>query len=233
MYCINCGVELADSEKKCPLCNTHVFHPQLSRSEDEQLYPSDLSPVQQVRPWGLLLIISMCFLLPISITLLCDLQISGAVTWSGYVVGGLLVAYVMLVLPYWFHRRRRNPVIFVPCSFLAIGLYLLYIDLATGGNWFLTFALPVTGASGLIVTAIVALTRYIRRGRLYIYGGAAIVTAACMPIMELLLNYTFHRPRFLGWSLYPLIALMLIGITMLIIAVCRPLRQSLEKRFFL
>lgn len=233
MYCINCGVELANSEKKCPLCNTHVFHPQLPRPEDEGLYPPDLFPVQQVRPWGLLLIISMCFLLPISITLLCNLQINGTVTWSGYVVGGLLVTYVIFVLPHWFHRRSRNPVIFVPCSFAAIALYLLYIDLATNGAWFLSFALPVTGASCLIVTALVALTRYIHRGRLYIFGGAAMVTGAFMPIMELLLNHTFHRPRFIGWSLYPLIALMLIGITMLIIAICRPLRQSLEKRFFL
>ena len=28
MYCIKCGVELADSEKSCPLCQTPVFHPQ-------------------------------------------------------------------------------------------------------------------------------------------------------------------------------------------------------------
>ena len=26
MYCIKCGVELADSEKVCPLCGTRVFH---------------------------------------------------------------------------------------------------------------------------------------------------------------------------------------------------------------
>ena len=31
MYCIKCGVELADSEKKCPLCGTVVFNPELSR----------------------------------------------------------------------------------------------------------------------------------------------------------------------------------------------------------
>lgn len=233
MYCIKCGVELADSEKQCPLCSTAVFHPELTRPEGENLYPPNLFPAQQVRPWGLLLIISMCFLLPILITLLCNLQINGRVTWAGFVIGGLLVAYVILILPHWFHRHSRNPVIFVPCAFAAIGLYLLYINLATGGDWFLSFALPVTGGSGLIITAVAALTRYIQRGRLYIFGGAALITGAFMPVMELLLNCTFHRPRFIGWSLYPLIALALIGITMLIIAICRPLRESLEKRFFL
>ena len=29
MYCIKCGVELADSERVCPLCGTRVFHPDL------------------------------------------------------------------------------------------------------------------------------------------------------------------------------------------------------------
>lgn len=39
MYCIKCGVELADSEKVCPLCGTRVFHPDLPRSESEAPFP--------------------------------------------------------------------------------------------------------------------------------------------------------------------------------------------------
>lgn len=230
MYCIQCGVELADSETLCPLCGTRVFHPDVSRPDAEKPYPVD-PPIQQVRPWGALLIISMFFLLPMLITPICDLQLSGGITWSGYVIGGLVVGYTMLVLPCWF--RRPNPVIFVPCTFVVIGLYLLYIDLAAGGQWFLSFALPVTAGAGLIVTAVVALTRYIRRGRLYIFGGAAIATGIFMPVMELLLNLTFDRPMAFIWSLYPLIALLLLGATLLTIAICRPLRDSLSKRFFL
>ena len=26
-YCVNCGVELADSERRCPLCHTEVHNP--------------------------------------------------------------------------------------------------------------------------------------------------------------------------------------------------------------
>ena len=39
MYCIKCGVKLADSEKKCPLCNTVVYHPDLQQNEVKPLYP--------------------------------------------------------------------------------------------------------------------------------------------------------------------------------------------------
>lgn len=230
MYCIQCGAELADSQKQCPLCGTRVFHPELSQPHGEKPYPPNLYPPQQVRPWGALLIVTMCFLLPIFITLGCNLQINGRITWSGIVTGGLMMIYVMFILPLWF--KKPNPVIFVPCSFLALGTYLLYIDLVTGGQWFLSFALPITAGAGLIVTAIVTLLRYIRRGRLYIFGGAAIVTGIFMPVMELLLNHTFARPRFIFWSLYPLVVLVLLGITLITIAICRPLRDSLEKRFF-
>ena len=32
MYCVKCGVELADSQRVCPLCGTRVFHPDIPRT---------------------------------------------------------------------------------------------------------------------------------------------------------------------------------------------------------
>ena len=141
------------------------------------------------------------------------------------------MGYVAVVLPCWF--RRPNPVIFVPCGFVAAGLYVLYIDLMTGGGWFLGFAFPVVGFLGLLVTAVVTLCRYIRRGRLYIYGGAMIALGAFMPLMELLMVAAFRLPRFAGWSLYPLVALALLGGALIFLAICRPARESMERKMFL
>lgn len=231
MYCIKCGVKLADTEKQCPLCGTVVFHPDIQRPEGERLYPASRYPSNKVSPWGVLAVVTTLFLLPLLITLLCDLQINGKVTWSGFVMGALMVAYVMLVLPYWF--KKPNPVIFVPCSFAAIGLYVLYIDLATNGGWFLSFAFPVVGGVGLIVTAVVALLRYLRRGRLYIFGGAMIALGAFMLLMEFLMMITFDLPKFVAWSLYPLIALVLLGGMLIFLAISRPARENMERKFFI
>ena len=99
----------------------------------------------------------MLFLLPAVVSVLCDWRLDGGIVWSGYVVGGLLLLYVTAVLPLWF--KRPNPVIFVPVDFIMLGLYLFYINFAVHGHWFLTFALPVTGAAMLLVTAMVALLR--------------------------------------------------------------------------
>lgn len=230
MYCVNCGVKLADTETVCPLCGVTAYHPDILREKAEPLYPQQRYP-EQVSTLGALIIVTAAFLLPILITLLCDLQISGNVTWSGYVVGALLTAYVVLVLPSWF--RRPNPVIFVPCGFAAVGLYVLYIDLATAGGWFLSFAFPVVGFIGLVTTAVVALFRYVRRGKLYIIGGAAVALGLFMPLMEFLLCITFEHLRFAAWSFYPLTALVLLGGTLIFLAISRPARESMERKFFI
>ena len=232
MYCIKCGVELADSEKSCPLCQTPVFHPLLTQPDGKALYPTSQNPSRKIRPWGWHIVVTaVLFLLPSIVTVLIDLQVRGAITWSGYVVGALQMLYVIAVLPTWFHRP--NPVIFVPCAFLSVGVYLLYINLVTDGRWFLSFAFPVLGGLGLIITTVVTLCRYIHRGRLYIFGGGSITLGLFMPVMELLLNYTFHRTRFVAWSFYPLSALVILGIILLVVALCRPVRESFSTRFFL
>ena len=230
MYCIKCGVKLSDNQKNCPLCGTVVFHPEVMPSGDP-LYPAEQHPAPQVRSQAALVVITTLFLLPLIITALCDYQLNGQITWSGYVIGALFISYVCLVLPFWF--RRPNPVIFVPCGFAAVGVFLLYISIATSGGWFLSFAFPVTGAIGLIVTAVVALLKYVGKGELYIFGGAFILLGAFMPVMELLLNMTFDFTRGLVWSVYPLTALVLLGGMLIFLAICRPARETMERKFFL
>lgn len=232
MYCVKCGVELADSENKCPLCGTPVYHPELARPAADKPYPPDRRSVEEeVNRSGVLFIITVLFSLPLTITLLCDWRINSALTWSGYVAGAILLCYIIVVLPMWF--KNPNPVIFVPVDFAAIAAYLLYIDFAVDGHWFLSFALPVTGGCALIVTAVVTLCRYVRRGYLYIFGGAMLLTGGFMMLVEFLLNSTFHVHEVFFWSFYPLAVFTILGAMLIVIAICRPLRESLHKKFFL
>ena len=232
MYCIKCGVELADSEKRCPLCGTPVFHPDLPRNLTEPPYPADLRIRREdVNRSGILFVLTVVALLPAILSLLCDWRINGTIVWSGYAAGAIGLLYVMIVLPLWF--RHPNPVIFVPVDFAAIGLYLLYLNFATGGHWFLSFAFPVTGAIGLLVTAVVVLTRYLHGGWLYIYGGAFILAGGLAVLVEFLINLTFQLHETFFWSFYPLAAGVILGLMLIVIAICKPLRESLQRKFFL
>ena len=231
MYCISCGVKLADSEKACPLCGLEVYHPKLQRMVTEGLYPAHQYPPKEVSPWGIRVLVLTVFLLPLLVVLLCDLPAHGQITWSGYVIGALILLYTAIVLPFWF--KAPNPVIFVPIDFALVGVYLLYINYAVGGRWFLSFAFPITGFFALVVTAVVTLTRYVRRGRLYIYGGAAVAVGLFIPVMELLMYLTFDRVNFTYWSFYPMGAMVLFGGFLIFLAICRPAREMMERKFFI
>lgn len=230
MYCVKCGVKLADIEKNCPLCGTSVYHPELTQGEGEKTYPKGRYPRAEAHPLGLPIFFTVVFLIPFLITLVCDLQLNQAVTWSGYVIGALLLTYIILVLPTWF--RSANPVIFVPCSFVAAGLYLLYINCATGGDWFLTFAFPITGCIGAIVTTVTVLLQYLKKGRFYIIGGALVALGAFALLVEFLLSCTFEAYQFVGWSFYTLVGMVLIGGYLIVLGFCRPARELMERKFF-
>lgn len=230
MYCIRCGVKLADSEKKCPLCGTDPLNPNMEKSDARPLYPKDRCPNIRPKTGAVNGTVLTLFLLPMLITFLVDWQTDRQLSWFGYVAGALLVAYVAFALPLWF--RKPEPVVFVPCTFLAAGLYLLYIDLVTGGDWFLSFAFPVTGAIGLIVCTVVTLLRYVRGGRLYIFGGATVALGGMMLLMEFLLDLTFGK-AFVGWSVYPLAVLVLLGGLLIYLAIDRSAREVMERKLFI
>ncbi|MBE6981526.1 MAG: hypothetical protein E7437_04290 [Ruminococcaceae bacterium] len=230
MYCVNCGVKLADTESRCPLCGVRAYHPDLSRTPADPLYPQDAGP-HEVDSHGLRIAVSAAFLLAALVCFLCDLQLSGGISWSGYAMGGILIAYSVFVLPGWF--KAPNPVILIPCVFLLIHGYLLYISLITDGAWYLSFAFPVAGFVGVLATAVAGLLRYISKGAVYVIAGAVIALGAFMPLMGFLLNLTFFTPSFAFWSLYPGVSLVLAGLTLIFLALCRPARQAVKRNFFI
>ncbi|WP_426348633.1 DUF6320 domain-containing protein [Alloiococcus sp. CFN-8] len=231
MYCVKCGVELANNEKPCPLCGTPVYHPEIKTEKSNTPYPPHEETVERVSPSGMLFIITVIFILPLIITLLADLSINSNITWSGYVAGAIILTYIIAILPYWF--PKPNPVVFVSADFIAIGLFLLYINYNAGGDWFLSFALPVIAGTMLITISVIALIRYVRKGYFFIIGGAFILTGGFMLLIEFLLNITFNIRDRLIWSYYPLIVLTLLGLALIIIGCSKTLRDSLYKKFFI
>ena len=178
--------------------------PDLPRSESEAPFPADNRVLpEDVNRSGVLFILTALTLLPAVLCIVCDWRINGSIVWSGYAAGGVALLYITVVLPLWF--RHPNPVIFVPVDFAAIALFLLYINFAVGGHWFLSFAFPVTGAIALLVTAVVTFMRYVPGGALYIFGGALILTGGLNVLIESPASHiTFGIEGMFVWSIYPL-----------------------------
>ena len=234
MYCARCGVELPKGAERCPLCALRVYHPDLQESPEAPPYPRRGEAEESVSHGGMLFIVSFLFAIPLLVCLQIDLRMNGEVGWSGYVAFSLLAAYLIICLPLWF--RRPNPVIFFPIAAAAALGLSLYVCLKTGGRWFLPFAFPVGGALLLIVEAMIVLLRYAvgeqRHRALYVIGGAFAAAGGLCVLIEFLLRVSFSIPM-RWWSLYPLTALTLLGVMLIVIGACRPLRESLHKKFFI
>lgn len=231
MYCIRCGVELSAGEKKCPLCDTVVYHPDITFPDVPGTYPVFKKEGEKIKPIGALFILSMMFAFAYLLLLFIDLRGNKVITWSGYASNAILLLYVWIVLPFW--SKKPNPVIFIPLDFMAVGIYLAYINYSIGGHWFLKFALPVVMALNIILTTVIVLLRYLHKGYLFIASGIWFSVGGFLMMLEALINYNFRVSKTLIWAPYPFASCCLIGGVLLVIAVNRPLRNSLHKRFFI
>lgn len=229
MYCINCGAKLDSSETICPLCDTKVYHPDLKIEEDKQLYPKNRIPEIKHCSKAFNGAVIIMFLIPVVVSFLADFHFDREIKWFGYVLGALIMGYTTFALPLWF--EKPNPVIFTPCVVAETIGYLLYINCITDGDWFLSFAFPVAGGFGLIATAVVTLLYYLKKGKLYIWGGAFTITGAFIMLMEFFISITFDIV-FVGWSLYPLAVLVLLGGLMFYLAINKSARETMERKLF-
>ena len=229
MYCVKCGVRLQEGAKACPLCRTPTWNPDnlaLSSPSFSSAYPDP----QSRRRYPILGFITAVMIAIDLVFLIYCLRTYQSVSWSGYIMLGSAVIYLIVILPLWINRP--HPLVFVPLTFLVLGGYLLYICLATGGTWFLSFAFPVTMLSGLIATASTACFRYIRRGKLFIVAGLFLVIGCSSMLVELFQAITFEHEMF-AWSLYVVSGFGAVGLFVLLAALIRPLREYLERKIFL
>ncbi|MBO5324135.1 MAG: hypothetical protein J6A88_08580 [Oscillospiraceae bacterium] len=231
MYCINCGIELSPGQAICPICKTKVCHPDFPADQALATYPARPFQSEEYNRRGLMFVLTVIWTLLTFLPVGLEWMLFRDIGWSGFVSGGMGLAYLLFFLPAWF--KNPNPVIFVPSGFAAVGLYLLYINLASGGSWFMSFALPVTGFLMLIVTTICALLRYLRRGRLYIIGGGLIALGFFSVYLEFFIYYTFETISFVFWSLFPLVAFVLLGMMLITVAIVKPFKESLRKYFYM
>lgn len=134
-YCVNCGVELEKSEKKCPLCGVMVQNPTIQNQKEERLYPNFI--VQRKKSYFTVNRIKMySYLLafPFFLTLFLNLLINRAITWSIYTMASLLLFWIYAALPFLIKNRTVGKIFTI--DVLATALFLLIVDLQSGaGMW--------------------------------------------------------------------------------------------------
>ena len=97
----------------------------------------------------------------------------------------------------------------------------------------MSFAFPVVGSLGIILTAVIAVLYYVKKGCLYTIGGGLIVLGLWTVMLEYDIHTTFDVNCLFYWSLAPLTVFGVAGLLLIAIAIIKPLKETLHRVFFI
>jgi hypothetical protein len=154
-YCVNCGVELDSSAKKCALCSAPVINPYKEQNKEYPLPYSDkvvLPP--KVRRRYAAFIISMIIIIPNIICLLTNLIFFSGTLWALYVNSTSTVFWVIFISPFLWKKTVSWLLVIIDTTAVSLYIYFFYYINSQKG-WFWTFALPavliLAGFAGVLI----------------------------------------------------------------------------------
>lgn len=231
-YCVNCGVELGEAEKKCILCDCEVVNPKENvKKEVIPKYPTktDIQTAKDNRKIyaG---IISVFFLLPSAVSVVLNILYYNKTMWSIYVCGAFFILWVFIIPPVIF--KNISGYLFLLFDYAAIAIFLLVIEKTiTETEFFLTFALPVATFIWLYSELCVFLYN---KKILYGFrfpGTGLIFTGSLSMIIDVLINLNINERFFVSWSVLVAIPTFMIGILFFLIEENIYIKEELKKRF--
>lgn len=230
-YCVNCGVELHASARKCPLCNTPVVNPrQLEQmTQASSPFPEEKGQVEAVKRKDMGLLISIVVLATAVTCGLLNILVFRGTLWSLAVIGACVVLWVIMI-PVVIYVRQS-----VYISLLLDGgasaLYLYMLTYLTGSNgWFwglgLYIVILVTGLAEVFTFCVRKLPRSFLTVSLYVFTGAGFL---CMGLELLIRRYLSGAVR-LSWSAVVLTVCAILDIAIITMLSRRRLRDAVRKR---
>lgn len=232
-YCVQCGVKLEQSLKKCPLCQTPVINP---NELIAQALPDGSSPfstvkgeVEPMKKHDIGLWLTLVFG---STALACgilNLFVFDHNYWSIPVIGACIIMWL------FFCPRMFLPqipiVLNLSVSAISVIFYQLAITLMTENDrWFYEIALPIT----LILMGLVTLSgvcyKFVASSLiatvLYFFIDAGIFSVA----VECFVDKFLHQEIQIFWSAIVFSVCAVISVALIAILSMKRLRETVRKR---
>ncbi len=233
-YCVNCGVELADSEEKCPLCGVEVINPANPWQEPKNMpYPPRVERIMahiDRRYSGILATIALS--VPVLCSILIDIFMTRRISWSAYVSGAAVCLFVWFILPMLVNKV--NVYLSILYDTAALQLYLADICLITiGVKTYLSFVMPLGFAlCALAYASAPIICSKKLSGTLYkpaiILANIAVFCVLIELIIDLNLNGVFQPV----WSLIAAAPCLLIGVMLILLEKKQKLKDKIRRRLF-
>lgn len=228
-YCVNCGVELEAAQKSCPLCGVVVINPRQKTTEEKVSYPKKRDEFKKKDRIFWFKFISILLAMPMITCIVSDLLVSKQLTWSIYVVAGVLQVWVVSTSPMYFKRFSIVKMLFIDIA--ATMICLMIIETMSGGHgWLGKIALPICVyvlVSGLLV---VYLYRRFSLSGLGVWAAIFIYTGIMMPGLEAIIDLYGKGTVSLFWCWFAIASCLSVAALLITLANNKRFRTELAKR---
>lgn len=231
-YCVHCGVELAESEKRCPLCNTEVLDPAAEpKGEVHYPYPERIQlPSVQYRR-GVAVFLSLALLIPLICVLIVDFSSDGALDWSLIAGSAIFLLFFTFLFPNLF--KKIHLWLFLLLDIPVVWMFLSVTCLVLRGDWWLMPALPLTLLAGAFVIGIYLMFSAKKPTlglKCIVLLLAVMVLSVCA---QMVIELYLHGRLFFSWSIYIAVASAVMSIVILVIDSMYHFSERLRKKMFL
>ncbi len=143
-YCVNCGVELDASAKKCVLCGTAVLNPNnIDEAQDETPFATESHIPKSVSRRFVAYIVSVVMFIPNVVCLITNFAFFNETLWSLNILCTSLLLWVVFVFP--FFTKKSKPYLMWAFDTVAVAsfFYFIFAVSKNGMGVYLTVVLPI------------------------------------------------------------------------------------------
>ncbi len=229
-YCVNCGVELERNRKKCPLCEAAVINPYENDNAPIELTFADNRDEHKKAERGFWIKFnSILAVVPIAISLLCNLLYDKRVTWSLFVMAGVFITWCLCSSPFFFKKPDYKKIFITDFAGILIGLGS--INLVLQQAWFVYLALPIALYTLLFwLAAIYLINKGCLGGLLRIVATAFAFLTVLLLLVETLTDLYATGTVTLVWSWFTAASGLSIVALMVLLDSNKAVKQELAKR---
>lgn len=230
-YCVNCGVELDQTAKFCPLCHVPVNNPAQPVDHTAPTpFPTERREVLPASKRELALLISAMLLSAALCCGLLNLILHPHLIWSLYVLGALAVVWVCFVPPL---LRRGTPFyVQMGMDMLSVAVYILLIAWSVDGMaWYWYLAIPIILLLGGVFMILYFLLKKHRRSLLSSTATVLGVMGIFLIGVEFFIDQYLHQMWMPGWSLVVATICLSLLIPLLVVRWVPSLREEVRRRF--
>ena len=211
--CSNCGVELEEGLKRCPLCGKEPGDP-VERKPETMNYPSDIIHLHKRETrkhiWELTGIIAFS---GITVCTIVDLVIGKGVKWSLFV--DISIISVWLILTFILLKFRKSWMLISGLSASVLFMLFMFDLISEKSNWFIPLGLPITLAAVMFVCISVILYKFARFKGFNILAIIFLSIAGFCILSEIILDNYIYGIVNVHWSLIAAVSILPIALILL------------------